>query len=171
MLSPKIQEALNKQVNAEMYSAYLYLAMSAYFDGMNLKGCAHWMRVQYDEEMVHAFKIYDFIGERGGEVALEAIAKPDPKLESPLGVFEEALEHERKVTGMIHDLVALAMEERDYATNSFLQWFVDEQVEEEASVDEIVQQLRMVSESKNGLFMVDRHLADRQAAGASEPAE
>lgn len=173
MLSKKIQEALNKQINAEMYSAYLYLAMSVYFEGQGLKGSAGWMRAQYEEEMVHAFKIFDFVHERGGEVELDAIAKPEPKLESPLGVFQEALEHERKVTGMINGLVTLAMDEHDFATNSFLQWFVDEQVEEESSVDEIVQQLTWVGDSKNGLFMVDRQLGERQLASAasSETAE
>lgn len=168
MISKKMQKALNKQVNAEMYSAYLYLAMSAYFDGQGLKGCAHWMRLQYDEEMVHGFKLYDFVLERGGTVTLEAIAKPEPVLESTLGVFKEVLEHERKVTGLINELVGLAMDEKDFATNSFLQWFVDEQVEEEASAEEIVQQLTMVGDSKNGLFLIDRQLGERQPGGSAE---
>jgi len=171
MLNAEMEKALNQQVNAEMFSAYLYLDMSAYFAGRNLKGCAQWMRMQYDEEMIHAFKLFDYIQERGGTVTLEAIAKPEPKLESVLGVLEEALQHERKVTAMINDLVALAMEERDFATNSFLQWFVDEQVEEESSVDEIVQQLTMVGESTNGLFMIDRQLAQRQPPAAPSPSE
>jgi ferritin len=162
MLSEKMQNALNKQVNAEMYSAYLYLAMSAYFQVTNLKGGANWMRVQYEEEMIHAFKIYDYIHARGGQVTLGSIAGPQPRLESPLGVFQEALQHELKVTAMINDLVTLAMEQRDYATNSFLQWFVNEQVEEEANVGGIIQQLTMVGDSKDGLFMVDSQLATRQ---------
>jgi len=167
MLSEKMQKALNKQVNAEMYSAYLYLAMSAYFERSNLRGSAKWMRVQYDEEMAHALKIYDYIHARGGRVTLAVIAKPEPKLASPLGAFEEALDHERKVTAMINDLVALAIEERDFATNNFLQWFVAEQVEEEANVGEIVQQLTMGGDSKNGLFMLDRQLGERRAAAAA----
>jgi ferritin len=135
--------------------------MSAHFESANLKGCAHWMRIQYDEEMIHAFKIYDFIHARGGRVTLAEIARPIPRLESPVGVFQEALEHEHKVTALINDLVSLAMELRDYATNSFLQWFVNEQVEEEANVEAIIQQLAMVGDSRNGLFMLDRQLAGR----------
>jgi ferritin len=170
MLSEKMQGALNQQVNAEIYSAYLYLAMSAYFESLNLKGGAHWMRIQYDEEMIHAFKIYDFIHTRLGRVTLEEIAKPRPQLSSPVGVFEEALEHEHKVTAMINDLVSLAMEQRDYATNSFLQWFVNEQVEEEANVGGIIQQLAMVGDSKDGLYMLDRQLAGRLPPAPAAPA-
>jgi len=163
MLSEKMQKALNKQVNAEMYSAYLYLAMSAYFERSNLRGSAKWMRVQYDEEMAHALKIYDYIHARGGRVTLAVIAKPEPKLASPLGAFEEALDHERKVTAMINDLVALAIEERDFATNNFLQWFVAEQVEEEDSVSKVIRRLERIGESGHGLVMADRELGRRKA--------
>jgi ferritin len=171
MLSTKMQDALNQQVNAEMYSAYLYLAMSVHFDAQSLKGAAHWMRTQYDEEMIHAFKLLEYVQGRGGQMKLAAIGEPEPRLESPLGVFTEALEHERKVTAMFNNLMGLATDERDFASASFLQWFIDEQVEEEASVDEIVQQLTLVGESKNGLFMVDRNLAERAAPVAAQPAE
>ena len=170
MLSEKMQGELSKQINAELYSAYLYLAIAAYFEETALKGCSHWMRIQFDEEMMHALKIFDYVHERGGRVILENIAKPEIELDSPLAAFEFVLEHEQKVTRLINDLVDVALGERDHATHNFLQWFIGEQVEEEASVDEIVQQLRMIGDSRNGLFMLDRHLAERPAAGeGAEP--
>ena len=168
MLSKKMQDALNEQINAEMYSGYLYLAMSAHLDAMGLKGCAHWMRIQYDEEMVHAFKLFGYVQERDGEVELKAIDKPDISFDAPLAAFQAALEHERKVTKLINNLMDLALDERDHASSGFLQWFVDEQVEEEASAGEIVQHLEMVADSKNGLFMIDRELGRRPAAGTGE---
>ena len=161
MISKKIEKALNGQINAELYSAYLYLSMEAYFRSLNLNGFANWMRVQTQEEMFHVTKMYNFIDERGGRITLKAIDGPPTEWDSPLAVFEAAYEHEQKVTGLINELVNLAMEEKDHATNSFLQWFVNEQVEEEASADNIVQQLQMMKDAPGGMYMLDRELAQR----------
>ncbi|MBC8469279.1 MAG: ferritin [Planctomycetes bacterium] len=161
MISKKMEEALNEQVNAELYSAYLYLSMESYFKSQNLNGFANWMRVQTQEEVAHATKIYDFINERGGRVTLKAIEGPQTEWDSALAVFKAAYEHEQKVTGLINNLVDLAIKEKDHATNSFLQWFVNEQVEEEASADEIVQQLKMMENAPGGMFMLDRELGQR----------
>lgn len=161
MIGKKMEKALNEQVNAEMYSAYLYLSMESYFKSLNLKGFANWMRVQTQEEMVHAMKIYDFIYDRGGKVTLKAIDGPPTTWDSPLAVFEAVLKHEQKVTSLIHGLVDLAITEKDHAANSFLQWFVTEQVEEEASADEAVQQLKMMEKAPGGMFMLDRELGQR----------
>ncbi len=166
MLSEKMQAAMNKQINAELHSAYIYLSMSAYFEDKNLLGFAHWMRLQANEEVIHAMKFFDFINERRGRVLLEPIAAVPTEWASPLAVFEAALAHEQKVTGMINDLVDLAIQEKDHAANSFLQWFVDEQVEEEASADAIVQQLKMIGDAPQGLFLLDREMAGRQAEAA-----
>ncbi len=161
MISKKMEEALNEQVNAEMYSAYLYLSMESFFKSLNLSGFANWMRVQTQEEIMHAMKIYDFINERGGRVTLKAIEGPPTKWESPLVVFEAVYAHEQKVTGLINELVNLAIEEKDHATNAFLQWFVNEQVEEESSADEKVQKLKMMENAPGGMFMLDRELGQR----------
>jgi ferritin len=161
MISKKIEDALNEQVNAELYSAYLYLSMESYFKAQNLNGFANWMRVQTQEEVAHATKIYDFINERNGRSILKAIEGPPTEWDSALAVFKAAYEHEQKVTGLINDLVDLAIKEKDHATNSFLQWFVNEQVEEEASADEIVQQLKMMENAPGGMFMLDRELGQR----------
>jgi len=161
MLTPRMQDALNKQINAEMYSAYLYLAMSAHFTSTSLPGFANWMKVQAQEEMTHAMKLYDFVNERGGRVALAPIDGPPTEWKSPLATFEAVFAHEQKVTGLINGLVNLAIEEKDHASNIFLQWFVSEQVEEEASADEVVQQLRLMGDAKHGLFMIDRELGQR----------
>ncbi len=161
MISKKIEKALNAQVNAELYSAYLYLSMESYFQSLNLNGFANWMRVQTQEEVSHGMKIYDFINERGGRALLKGIEGPQTEWKSPLAVFEDAYAHEQKVTGLINDLVDLAIKEKDHATNSFLQWFVNEQVEEEASADAIVQQLKMMEKAPGGMFMLDRELGQR----------
>ncbi len=161
MISNKMVDALNEQVNAELYSAYLYLSMESYFKAQNLNGFANWMKVQTQEEVSHAMKIYDFIDERGGRVLLKAIEGPPTDWDSALAVFKAAYEHEQKVTGLINNLVDLAIKEKDHATNSFLQWFVNEQVEEEASADEIVQQLKMMENAPGGMFMLDRELGQR----------
>ncbi len=161
MLSEKVQEKLNDQLNAELYSSYLYLSMSAYFQSLNLSGFANWMRVQAQEELLHAVKFYDFVNERDGRVTLHAVEGPPSEWASPLAVFEHVYEHEQKVTGLINDLVNLAIGERDHATNIFLQWFVSEQVEEEASANEVVQRLKLLGDDKSGLFMLDRELAQR----------
>ncbi len=161
MLSQKVQDSLNSQLNAELYSSYLYLSMSAYFHSINLGGFANWMRVQAQEELVHVAKFYDFVNERDGRVILRPVEGPPSEWASPLAVFEDAYRHEQKVTGLINDLVDLSIEERDHATNNFLQWFVAEQVEEEASANDIVQQLKLLGDDRNGLFMLDRELAQR----------
>jgi ferritin len=156
-----MQEALNKHINAELYSSYLYLSMSAYFQSVNLAGFAHWMRVQAREELSHAMKFYDHVLERGGTVALQPVEAPPPRWDSPLAVFEEAYRHEQKVTGLINQLVDDAVQTRDHATNNFLQWFVSEQVEEEASAEVIVQKLRLVGDAPGGLFVLDHELGGR----------
>jgi len=161
MISEKIEKALNDQINAELYSAYIYYAMQAYFQSLNLEGCANWMNVQTKEENVHAAKIYDFINHRNGRVELEAIQKPQKEWKSPLDAFETAYKHEQYITSRINKLVELAQSEKDYATESFLKWFIDEQVEEEASTLKIVETLRMIKESAGSLLMLDHQLAKR----------
>jgi len=161
MINEKVEAAFNDQINAETFSAYLYLSMSAYFEGSNLRGFASWMRIQAQEEMVHAMKFFDFINERGGRVNLAAIEAPDTEWDSPLAAFEAAYGHEQYITKRINDLVDLAIAEKDHAANSFLQWFVNEQVEEEASADEIVQKLRLMADAPGGMFMLDREMAGR----------
>ena len=171
MLSEKMLDALNGQLNAELYSAYLYLSMNAYFKSINLDGFANWMHYQAQEELAHSMKFYDFINQRGGRVKLQGVEAPPGDWSSPLAVFEATLEHEQKVTGLINDLVEMALEERDHATNIFLQWFVSEQVEEEESVTGVLEQLKLMGEAKGGLFMIDRELSKRSAGGESAGAE
>ena len=161
MIDEKMQEALNKQLNAELYSSYLYLSMSAHFQSVNLAGFANWMRVQAHEELMHALKFYDYVNERGDRVVLQPVEAPPSHWDSPLALFEHVYQHEQKVTGMINKLVDLAVEIRDHATNNVLQWFVAEQVEEEASADEVVQKLKLVGDDPSALFMIDRELAQR----------
>ena len=161
MISKQMESAINDQIRAEMYSSYLYLSMSAYFQSTNLSGFANWMKIQAQEEMVHAMKFYDYINERGGRVTLQAIEAPPKDWNSPLDVFNATLEHEQKVTSLINTLVDIAMEERDHATNIFLQWFVSEQVEEEDNTRTIVDQVKMIGGHTMGLFQLDRHLASR----------
>lgn len=161
MISTKMEEALNGQMNAEMYSAYLYLSMESYFKLLNLNGFANWMRIQNQEEQFHAMKFYDYIIERGGRVTLRKIEAPPSNWDSPLAVFEATLEHERKVTGLINDLVHLAREEEDNASEVFLQWFVNEQVEEEDNVSTVLGQLKLIKESPQALFMLDKEMGQR----------
>lgn len=161
MIKKKMQEALNYQLNRELYSSYLYLSMSAYFQSINMKGFAHWMRVQTQEELAHAMKFYDYLVQRGGRVTLSPIESPPLEWGSPLEAFEHVYEHEQKVTGLINDLVALAISEQDHATNNFLQWFVTEQVEEEESASEVVEKLKLVGDATEGLFMLDKELGQR----------
>jgi ferritin len=164
MLHEKMEKALNDQINAELYSGYMYLSMSAYFSSKNLEGSAQWMKAQALEEQFHAMKMYDYVIERGGAVRLTAIEAPPTEWDGPLTVFEAVLTHEQKVTGLINDLVNLAQELRDHATNNFLQWFVAEQVEEEASADGVLQKMKLVEKSGGGLFMIDRELSARVPA-------
>lgn len=161
MINEKMQDALNDQINAEMYSSYLYLSMSAYFAGMNLNGFANWMRIQAQEELAHAIKFFDYIDERGGKVELKAIDSPPSQWDSPLSVFEEVYKHEQLVTSLINKLVYLAVDLKDRATESFLQWYVNEQVEEESNADDIVQQLKLIGDTGPVLFMFDRELQQR----------
>lgn len=162
MLSPKILDALNAQINAELHAFYTYLSMSAYFTDENFPGFAAWMRHHSDEEMVHAMKIYDFVNDRRGAVKLAAIAAPRTEWANPLEAFEDALKHEQHVTALINNIVRLAREEGDYATDSFLQWFVDEQVEEESIVDAKIQDLRHIGDSRSALFLMDRDMRAAQ---------
>lgn len=161
MISDKMNQALNDQFNAELYSAYLYLSMAAYFEDANLPGFANWMKVQVEEEQFHASKFYSYINERGGKVVLAQIDAPPADWKSTLSVFETTLAHEQKVTGLINDLVFLARDERDNAAEIFLQWFVHEQVEEEDNVGTLLGQLKLVKDNPHALFMIDRELAQR----------
>ena len=170
-LTKKMEQALNDQMQAEMFSQYLYLSMSAYFESQDLSGFANWMRVQSDEEGVHVHKLFDYIVERGGRVSLQAIEAPQAEWDGPLQVFEGALEHERMISSRIDSLADLACEKGDRASESFLRWYVDEQVEEEASVDKVVKMLRISEGQPVALLMLDRELATRvlpppPAAGA-----
>lgn len=164
MLSKKLQDAINDQIKHELYSAYLYLAMSAHFEAVNLPGFARWMRLQSQEETSHAMKLFDFIHERGGRVVLQAIAQPPGEFKSALNVFQQALEHEQKVTEMIHRLYELAGKENDYATQVMLQWFITEQVEEEKTAGDVVEQLKTIGEQPAAVFMLDRQLGARGSA-------
>ena len=161
MLKEKVQKALNEQINAEIYSSYLYLAMSAHSYASDLSGMGQWFKIQAQEELVHVAKFFNYITERGGKVVLTEVAAPNQQWDTPLAVFEEALSHEEHVSALINDLVETAVSERDRMTENFLQWFVAEQVEEEASFSEIVGQLRLVGGSGSGLFMIDRELSNR----------
>jgi len=161
MLKEKMEKAINAQINAEVYSAYLYMSMAAWFDAKNLTGFANWMKIQTQEELFHAQKFFDYVNERGGRVIMEAIAKPETEWESVLDVFEFTLKHEQKVTSLINDLVEVSRDEKDNATYNFLQWFVGEQVEEESSVDAVLQKLILIGDFGAGIFMIDQELANR----------
>ena len=161
MFSPKVEKAMNEQIKRELDSAYIYASMAAYFDRIGLPGAAHWMKAQFGEEQEHAWKFYGFIYDRGGNVTFEALDKPPADYASPLDAFEQTLAHERKVTGHIEDLYALAVEEKDYASQILLQWFIEEQVEEEKSAGDIVDRLRRIAGNEHALFMLDRDLAQR----------
>jgi ferritin len=161
MVSEKMSETINKQVNAELYSAYLYLSMQTWFDSISLPGFANWVRVQAMEEFTHADRLWKYLVDRGVRVEMQEIPAPPTEWKSPLAVFEAIYAHEQKVTGLIENLVNLALEEKDHATANMLQWFVSEQVEEESSADAVVQQLKLMGEAKGGLFMIDRELGQR----------
>ena len=163
MLSQTVQDAINEQVKNEFFSAYLYLSMSSYFESLNLPGFAHWMRTQYQEEVVHALKLFDFVNDREGRALLKAISQPPSEFQSPLDAFQQALEHEREVTQMINNLYALALKENDYATQVLLQWFISEQVEEEKNASNIVEQLKMIGNNGSALLILDRELGARKA--------
>ncbi|MDX9755530.1 MAG: ferritin [bacterium] len=162
MISAKMEEALNNQINAELYSSYLYYAMSMHFESVGLKGFAVWMKFQAQEEMMHAVKFADYLNDRDGRVKLAGIETPPSQWDNPLACFEVVLEHEQKVTKLINDLSTLAMQENDHAARTFLEWFVDEQVEEEANARQIIDDLKLVGSDKSGLFMINRELGQRQ---------
>ncbi|MDY6964661.1 MAG: ferritin [Halobacteriota archaeon] len=161
MISDKMVEALNTQMNRELYSAYLYMSMSAHSTYIGLKGFANWFMVQYQEEMTHAMKFYDYINNQGGRVKLAEIAEPPTEFESPLDMFEKTLKHEQFVTKCINELVDLAIEEKDHATNIFLQWYVTEQIEEEGNDNDIISKLELIGDDGNGLLTLDKELMAR----------
>ncbi len=161
MLSKTIEKAMNDQMNFEIYSANIYMSMAAYFDSMNLVGFSNWMKVQYQEEIFHAMKFYGHINERGGRVRMGSMPEPPTDWESPLAAFENALEHERIVTGRINDIVSLSMAEKDHASTNFMQWYVAEQVEEESNVDGVIQKLKLMAGAPGALFMIDGELGQR----------
>jgi ferritin len=160
-LSKKLQDALNEQIREELASSYIYLSMAAYCESINLPGFAAWMRVQSNEELEHAMKFYEYVHDRGGRVLLQAIEQPPAEFEGPLGVFQKTLEHEQYITGRIHKLYGMAQEENDYASLGILQWFVDEQVEEEKTASDILEMLKMIGDKGQALIMLDRQLAQR----------
>jgi len=161
MINEKMQNAFNDQINKEFYSEYLYLSMKAYFERLNLKGFVNWFTVQVQEEHAHAMGMFDYVHERGGEVELEAIEKPETKWASPLACFEQVLQHEEFVTSRINALMDVADEVKDRAALSFLNWYLKEQVEEEASVGDVLATLKLIGDDKKALLMLDKDLATR----------
>ena len=163
MISVKMQEAINKQIQEELYSSYLYLAMAADSEEKNLKGFANWLQVQYQEENAHAMKLYHYLLERGGKVKLAPIQAPPSEFGTPLQVFETVLAHERHITASINALYETAVSEKDYAAQIFLQWFIEEQVEEEGNASEILEKLKMVGERSGAILYLDKELKKRVA--------
>lgn len=161
MIKQRLADVINAQINAEFYSAYLYLSMSAYFQNKGLPGFANWMRVQFEEEQFHALRFYDYVNERGGRVLLTTFETPKHEWTSIVEAFEDVLAHELHVTDLINNLVDVSIEEKDHASNSFFKWFVDEQVEEEANVEQILSQLKLIDGRGDGILMMDRELATR----------
>ncbi|MBS3742236.1 MAG: ferritin [Candidatus Cloacimonetes bacterium] len=161
MISKNLEKAINEQINKELYSEYLYMAMAAYLDANDLDGFAHFFKMQGDEERFHAMKLYNFLDERGGRIILKAIEKPDHEFDSVIDIFEKAYKHEQYVTKLINNLMDLAIKENDHATKSMLDWFVDEQVEEEASMEHLLNKLKMIGGKGNGMLMLDKELGTR----------
>ena len=161
-ISKNMEDALNEQINAELYSAYLYLSMAAYAESKNFKGIAHWLKMQAKEELEHAMKIYNYVFERGGTVKLKEIKQPPTEWSSFVELFKQVYEHEKHVTELINNLLKMAREERDYATEVFLNWFVSEQVEEEDQSRYIYEKLKLVGDNLNALFLIDRELGMRE---------
>ena len=166
MLSKTLHEAMNQHFKSELYAAHLYLSMSAYCDSVNLSGFAHWMLVQAEEERGHAMRFYGFIRDRGGRVIVPSVEQPPIEFTSPLDVFEQALAHERQVAARINELYGLALQEKDYASQAFLQWFVTEQVEEDRLLSQLVETLKLAGDNGAALLMLDRELGARQARSA-----
>jgi ferritin len=171
MISQAMQDTFNKQINEELFSAYLYASMANYFEDRSLKGFAHWMRLQSEEELAHTRRFVTYLNDRGGRVVLDAIAAPQIEWETPLAAFEGAYEHECHISACINAMVTQSVEEKDHASHAFLEWFVTEQVEEEANADDIVQQLKLMDGAPGGIFMIDRELAQRSAAADPPAAE
>lgn len=161
MIGQKLQDEINAQINAELYSAYLYLSMSAFFEYLGYPGAANWMKIQAMEEFTHADKFFNYLNERGGKVMLFAIDQPDSQWDSALDVFEAVLKHEKKVTARINHLFDIAVEEKDHAAEIFLQWFVEEQVEEEKSASDVIDQVKLAAQAPGAMFMIDKELAQR----------
>ena len=161
MISKTMQDAINEQIKNEFYSAYLYLSMSAYFESINLPGSAKWMRTQFGEEQAHALKMFDFINDRDGRVALKAIDQPPADFASPVAVWEMVLEHEKKVTALINSLYAQAVKENDYATQTFLAWFITEQVEEEKNATLMLERFKQAGSNAASLLLFDGHFTKR----------
>ena len=161
MIKKTVADALNEQINAEFHSAYLYLSMSAYFLSAGLAGYANWMRIQYQEELAHATRFFDYVNERNGSVKLTPIGEVQVDFSGVVDVFEKTLVHEQKVTELINKLMDISIKESDHATRSFLQWFVDEQVEEEANVEQILNNLKLIKGEGQGLLMMDREMQTR----------
>ncbi|HBI80775.1 MAG TPA: ferritin [Bacteroidales bacterium] len=160
-MNKRLEQAINEQINAEIWSAYLYLSMSAHFGTQGLGGFASWFKVQWQEELSHAIKFFDYLIERGCKPELKPIKEVPTKWDSPLNAFEETLKHEKEVTRLINNLMEIAIEEKDHAAKGMLQWFVDEQVEEEANAQEIIDTLKLINGNGNGLFMLNRELKQR----------
>ncbi len=171
MLNKKLEEALNEQINAELYSSYLYLSMCAYLQAEGFSGMANWMKIQAQEELSHANKLFDYVNERSGRVWLKAIDAVPTEFGGITEVFDEVRQHEAKVTSLINNLMDIAIKENDHATRSFLQWFVDEQVEEEASVQEICDSLKLINGNGHGLLMLDREMKSRVFVDATAGSE
>jgi ferritin len=161
MFSPKVEGAMNEQIKRELDSAYIYASMAAYFDRVGLPGAAHWMKSQFSEEQAHAWKFYGFIYDRGGSVTFEALDRPPADYASPLDAFEQTLAHEKKITAHIDDLYTLAVAEKDYASQVLLQWYIEEQVEEEKNATDIVARLQRIAGNDHALYMLDRELGQR----------
>lgn len=161
MLNKKLEEALNAQINAEFWSAYLYLSMSSDMSDKGMAGVANWFAIQFKEEQDHAMKFFNYVISRGGKVTLKPIEKVDTEWKNPLAAFEQTLQHEEKVTSLINDLYALAEQEKDYATQSMLKWFIDEQVEEEENAKAIIDTLKLIGDNGYGLYQLDKELATR----------
>lgn len=167
MFSAKLQDALNRQINHELFSAHLYLSMAAHFETASLSGFAQWMRIQHQEETAHALKLFDFMNDRGGRVTLYSIQQPPVEFESPLSVMQQALEHEQEVTRQIHELYELARAEKDHPTHVMLEWFIVEQIEEEKTATDIVERLKLIGDDGVGLLMIDSTLGARTANPAT----
>ncbi len=163
MISKSMQDAINEQIKNELYSAYLYLSMSAHFEGLNLNGFAKWLRIQAEEELGHAMKFFDYIHERGGQVILKAIDQPPAEWKSNMEVFEQVLAHEQKITAMINKLYEQALKENDYPSQILLQWYINEQVEEEKNATQIIENLKLIDAHGTAVLMLDRELGKRES--------